>query len=250
MRDARLWQELNAYADGELQEEARRRLEAAMADDPALKESLDQITAVKRVLAVDRPSAKKPESNWLVPGAAVAACVVAALIAVLAYLPLQPTLSWQEELLAAHQSLANETFVVEANRPLPVVSSRRLDDFAVPNLRASRLYLVAARTRQDEASEVIVMHYRGLRGCRLTIAAIVPAVESADGSRWSPGEDQLFTGWRIGELGFAVIAEGMDAGRFHAIADYAKAAIEESLTPDDPLRTAMTQAYRAAKPCA
>ncbi len=250
MKDDKLWQELNAYADGELQGEARRRLEARVAEDPALKESLARITAVKRVLAADRPSVEEAASGWRRPAVAVAACVAAALIAVFAYLPLEPDLSWQEKLAAAHTALTEETFVVEQNRPLPVVSSRRLNDFAVPDLRASRLYLVTARTHQDEEGESLLMHYRGMRGCSLTIAAIAPLAEGGDAAGWAPPKGELFVGWRIGKLGFAVIADGMDAARFQAIADYAKAAIDDGLVPDDPLRTAMAETYRAANPCA
>jgi hypothetical protein len=249
MKDDTLWQELNAYADGELQGEARARLEARVAEDAALKESLEQLTAVKRVLAAERPGVEESENGWLRPAAAIAACAVAALIAVFAYLPVEPDLSWQEKLVAAHAVLTEETFVVEQNRPLPVVSSRRLNDFAVPDLRASRLYLVTARTHQDEEGESLVMHYRGMRGCSLTIAAIAPLAEGDDAG-WAPAKGELFVGWQVGRLGFAVIAEGMDAARFQAIADYAKAAIDDSLEPEDPLRMAMTESYLAAKPCA
>ena len=161
----------------------------------------------------------------------------------LAYLPFDPALSWQEQLVAAHDELSDETFVVEQNRPLPVVSSRRLNDFAVPDLRASRLYLVDTRALQDEETE-------RLRGCSLTIAAIAPLAEKTSVGGWTPGDSRLFSGWRIDKLGFAVIADGMDAARFRAVADYVKAAIEDRLTPDNSLRTAMAESYRAAKPCA
>ena len=159
-------------------------------------------------------------------------------------------LSWQEKLVAAHSGLSEETFVVEQNRPLPVVSSRRLNDFAVPDLRASRLYLVEARTVHDEATEQLVMHYRGMRGCALTIAAIAPIAEDGEVVAAASDDATLFAGWRFGKLGFAVIADGMDEARFQAIATYVKVAIDDRLTPKSDLRTAMAESYRAAKPCA
>jgi anti-sigma factor RsiW len=251
MRDGELWQALNAYADGELTGEARARLQARLAEDPAAQASLDQITAVKRVLAAGRPAGEPADRSWRRPAAALAACVVAALLGLAAYLPVAPDLSWQERLVAGHVGLSDETFVVEQNRPLPVVSSRRLNDFAVPDLRASRLYLVTARSRQDDGAEYLYMHYRGLRGCSLTIAAVSPlAPGSGAGEAWAPAQGRLFAGWQAGRMGFAVIAEGMDEARFLAIADYVKAAIAESLEPEDPLRTAMAETYRAALPCA
>lgn len=250
MNDGKLWRQLNAYADGELQGEARERLLARVAEDPALQESLQRIHAVKRVLAIDRPPPRKPRRSWLAPGAAVAACVAAVLVAVFTYLPPAPDRSWKDQLITAHRTLSGETFVVEQNRPLPVVSSRRLNDFAVPDLRASRLYLVTARSYQEAETEYLVMHYRGLRGCRLTIAAMGPIAGTDDAAGGAPAQGSLFAGWRVGTLGFAVIAEGMDADRFRAITDYARAAIDAELEADDPLRTAMTETYRAANPCA
>ena len=250
MKDDRLWQELNAYADGELHGESRARLEASLKEDPALRETLERISAMKRGLAADRPVSQTRTRDMKRPAAAIAACAIAVLLGVLAYLPFDPALSWQEQLVAAHDELSDETFVVEQNRPLPVVSSRRLNDFAVPDLRASRLYLVDTRALQDEETERLVMHYRGMRGCSLTIAAIAPLAEKTSVGGWTPGDSRLFSGWRIDKLGFAVIADGMDAARFRAVADYVKAAIEDRLTPDNSLRTAMAESYRAAKPCA
>jgi anti-sigma factor RsiW len=249
MKDAWLWQELNAYADGELRGERRARLEALLAEDPALGDTLERITGLKQGLAADRPETpEKQAPDWQRPAAAIAACLVAALLGIFAYLPPDPAPTWQERLVAAHVELSDATFVVEQNRPLPVVSSRRLNDFAVPDLRASRLFLVEARSRQEENGEHLTLHYRGLRGCTLTIAAIAPVEETAED--WRAAEGRLFAGWRIGKLGFGVIADGMDRARFLAIADYVKAAIADRLRPEDPLRTAMADSYRAAKPCA
>lgn len=252
MKDDRLWQELNAYADGELQGAARARLEAALVADPALGERLERIAAVKGCLTAERPAvgAEAAWTDWMRPGMAIAACVVAGLLGIATFLPLEPSRSWQEKLVAAHGELSQETFVVVKNRPLPVVSSRRLNDFAVPNLRASRLYLVEARTLHDDATEQLVMHYRGLRGCALTIAAIAPIAEDAETAAVPTDDATLFASWRIGNLGFAVIAEGMDKARFQAIAAYVKAVIDDRLTPKRELRTAMADSYRAAKPCA
>ncbi len=252
MNDDRLWQELNAYADGELAAEPRARLEAALAADPDLRETLERIYAVKQGLAAERPAAKSEAAaaDWKRPAMALAACGIAALLVIASFLPFNPALSWQEKLVAAHSGLSEETFVVEQNRPLPVVSSRRLNDFAVPDLRASRLYLVEARTVHDEATEQLVMHYRGMRGCALTIAAIAPIAEDGEVVAAASDDATLFAGWRFGKLGFAVIADGMDEARFQAIATYVKVAIDDRLTPKSDLRTAMAESYRAAKPCA
>ena len=66
MKNDRLWQELNAYVDGELDGESRARLEAYLEDDPALRETLERITAMKRGLAADPPAAEDdPPARFL-----------------------------------------------------------------------------------------------------------------------------------------------------------------------------------------
>ena len=59
---------------------------------------------------------------------------------------------------------------------LPVVSTRhsRLE-FQAPDLSASRLYLVETRLAGSGAHQTVAMHYRGMRGCRLTVVAIETA---------------------------------------------------------------------------
>lgn len=251
MKDENFWPALNAYADGELNDESRRRLEAALAEDESLQEDLRRIQALKQGLAHRRTGtpaaeAKPARRRWVVAAAGLAAAVIAAWT--LSLLPKDT--AWQTQLVAAHTALAEETFIIEKADPLLAVSSRRLRDLAVPDLRASRLYLVATRSQQSADSEEVVMHYRGLNGCRLSIAAVAPLGPPDRTPSWIPGRNLLFAGWRIGDTGVAVIADGMDENRFQAIAGYVKATIEENSGNKAPLRTAMAESTSDARPCA
>jgi hypothetical protein len=97
--------------------------------------------------------------------------------------------------------------------------------------------------------DMISMHYRGLSGCRLSVMAVA-AQQSGDVLPAPAPDGVLFRDLELGGYRAAVVADGMDAARFEAIADSVAATLLQDGGDADDYRTAMTDTYRRALPCA
>jgi len=249
------WPLLSAYADGELDSARTAAVEARLRAEPGLARDLDRIRDLKRGLARLRPPDKAEASTPRVAtnaglrvfGTAVAAVLVIAAVGAIALLvwpTVQPT--WLAEAMALHNRLSQATYVVDESHVAQIVSSGHVLEFRTPDLTASRLYLVDVVTAQADGAETIAIHYRGMRGCRLTLVAML----DRGGLGEPPATDDLVRTWSFGGFNFAVIAKGMDQQRFASIADYLQAAIVDDARSHDDLRLAMTDLYDTVAPCA
>jgi anti-sigma factor RsiW len=249
------WRLLSAYADGELDSAGMAAVEARLRAEPGLARDLDRIRDLKRGLArlwppdmaeaTPRRAAKN--AGLRVFGTAVAAVLVIAAVGAVALLvwpTVQPT--WLAEAMALHNRLSQATYVVDETHVAQIISSGHALEFRAPDLTASRLFLVDVVTAQSEGAETIAIHYRGMRGCRVTLVAML----DQGGPTEPPSVDDLVRTWSFGGFNFAVIAKGMDEQRFASIADYLEAAIEDGVRSHDDLRMAMKDRYDAAAPCA
>lgn len=249
--DSDEWRLLNGYADGELSETEATAFEQRLAAQPDLKRNLEELRALKGKLATMAPGPVVKNAPVSPPRRLGTRLAIAATVAAIAILSTtvvmlrgEPT-TWIEHAHALHAEQAQRAYVVEERHIVQTVSSGHTLEFRAPDLTASRLYLVDIATSNWEGREAIALHYRGLRGCRLTIVAIeaegkLDALAAAtDGSRT----------WQYDGFAFTVIAEGMDANRFASVADFAQAAIVAPVE-DRTLRTAMARTQQAARPCA
>jgi hypothetical protein len=248
---------LNALADGELGETEAAAMQKRLRQEPDLKAAFDEINHVKRKLgamglgraeevAVAPPARIIPVSHpWAIAASVAAFAVVTAfLITQFSGSNTAPT-----GVLAWHDHLSQKEYVVTENQGPLFVSLGQSGDIPVPDLAPSKLYLVDTKVIGTEPNrQRAVMHYRGLRGCRLTLwygsaSAGYPIVPPA-------GNDGTFKSWTVGGGQFALIATGMDTQRFASIADYLE--ILTALTADDGSlgRTAMVDAYEKAVRCA
>jgi anti-sigma factor RsiW len=254
------WLRLCAYADDELPADEVAALEARLATEPDLEHELERIRDLKRDLATLRPAETIVKSE---PGlhrfrkhvrrsrrAVVAAVAVFAVVlaAALATVPVWRAGEDMQALdaMAIHQRLSEATYVVDERPVKRIVSGGSAFEFRAPDLTGSRLYLVDVMTSRAGETDVIGMHYRGMRGCRLTIVATYNAGMAGD----PPSGGGLIRTWSHDGVDFAVIANGMDEGRFASIADYARSSIRDEIRRRRDLRTAMVESYRAARPCA
>jgi anti-sigma factor RsiW len=253
------WSRLGAYADGELTADEASALEARLAAEPDLKYELERIRDLKRGLAALRPSdaaediepglplspthARRPRCA-IVAAAAALVAVIAAVATVPVWWPGEAPLTLDP--VAIHERLSSSTYVVDERPVQRIVSGGSAFEFRAPDLTGSRLYLVDVVTSRSGATDVIGMHYRGMRGCRLTIVATY----NGDPAKGAVSGKGMIRAWSHGGVDFAVIANGMDEGRFASIADFAQAAIGEEIRRQRDLRTAMMERYRAARPCA
>jgi anti-sigma factor RsiW len=249
------WRRLNAYADGELPDGETLAFEQTLAAQPDLHRDLDQLRDLKQRLARLYPSPAEPALHSTAPPsrkirlpAAIAAAFAAlGIVSAIALLWQPEPTTWVAHARALHARQSNQAYVVEERYVVQTVSSGQALEFRPPDLTASRLYLVNIATSAWGDREAIALHYRGLRGCRLTIVAI-EANAGADAA--APTVDGMIRTWRYDGFEFAVIADGMDSGRFSAVADYAKSAIVEPMIDDQRMRTAMLESRRVSRPCA
>jgi anti-sigma factor RsiW len=248
------WVALNGYADGMLGEAEARALEARLAGDAGLRGELERIRSHRAHMRRLRP--RPGGARYLASGGRPRRLAAAGLAAALAGAVLLGALfvvtlgdaGWVERAEALHRQLSDQAYVVEEDGALPVVSTRHsLLEFRAPDLTASRLFLVDARVAGGRTGETVALHYRGMRGCRLTIVAI-EAETGEDAAPVLPA-GLLARLWERDGFHFAVIAEGMDADRFASVADYAETAIAQTVRSRDGMRTAMAERYRTARPC-
>ena len=247
------WCLLNGYADGELPEAQARVFEQRLVEKPELRRGLEEVRDLKRKLAGMAPAPAAKEARAILPSRristrmAIAATEAAIALLSTAVVTLRgEQTTWIERARALHIEQSQRAYVVEERHVAQTVSSGHDLAFRAPDLTASRLYLVDIVTSNWDGREAIALHYRGLRGCRLTIVAVdingngdvLPAVAAAEGVRI----------WRYNEFAFTVITEGMDANRFAAVADFAQVAIVAPVA-DDKLRAAMIETQQTARPC-
>ncbi|MEM8791450.1 MAG: hypothetical protein AAGE80_07520 [Pseudomonadota bacterium] len=225
------WELVNAYHDGEMRPQDARDFEARLREEPELKAELERVKTVARSLAALRPQTMaaqaKPKtrfSKWLGVSAVAASVCLAVL------------LSWPERangVYAIHQSFLDQSVSINSEALYPVAAQS-----AFPDLGAANLTYVASR-KTDIGTAI---HYAGRNGCRLTFLAMT---EPAPGPFQS---DLQILQWEIDERHFAILASGMDAGKFSAIGKYLKhetrKAIEEETT------IALREATENAKTCA
>jgi len=251
------WQQLNAYADGELPESEARAFEYLLDKKPGMQRDLMQLRELKQRLARLRPSPMEPAilgpartvQRTQMAAAIAAAVAVTAILSAIAVFLLSEQTTWIAHARALHQEQSTQAFVIEEHYLAQTVSSGHSLGFRPPNLTDSRLYLVNIATPGWGDSEAIALHYRGLSGCRLTIVAIETDVFEAPATAGA-ATDGLIRTWYQDGFGFAVIADGMDPDRFGAVADYAKSAIAAPKIDSRQMRTAMIERQRNYRPCA
>ena len=90
----------------------------------------------------------------------------------------------------------------------------------MPDLSASRLSLVHVTVSSFTGKRrVLLAGYRGTRGCKISL--LVFRSLGALGEALSPfhdGKNEAY-GWQAGPLGYVIMSDGMDSGRFRLLAE-------------------------------
>ncbi len=248
---------LNALADGELGGHDAAMLKQRLRAEPHLQAAYDDIRQVKRKLgslsyerAGRNPDrrAKRVLFRWqsLAIGASVAA--LAAFVVLLSGEFASRT-DTPQGAVAWHAHLSAKEYVVRQEEGPLFVSLGQTSDVPVPDLSASRLFLVDLKILGDvPENRRAVAHYRGLRGCRLTMWY---GSAGSDPVQWATaGGNTALRQWRVGDGTYALIANGMDRQRFAAIADYVEVLTRLEATREENARTAMADAYANSVRCA
>lgn len=251
------WELLNAYADGELSAAAAKALELRLSQNPVLALELEKISALKASLAklkaapVQAP-VSRTSIGWI---RHAAAAVILLLIGATAFFWNEFQQNQALDPLEIHTAYAQETYILsDAKRPVHV-SSTIIGDFYIPDLQASELQLADTQLKKVGKREVVSAHFRGIRGCRLTLVGsnIKAADNTSANIQFSLDRTDrlLLASWQSGGSHFTLLASAMDANRFKAIAHYVQNDVQnEHSKQQQDLRIAMQRTYEMARPCA
>jgi anti-sigma factor RsiW len=255
------WEELNAYVDGELAAEEAARVARAVADNPALAEQVARLTRLKAL--VDADAADMPEIR-IAPmavrrrlGAAAAglAAIAAAALLALYALPGNEVDAGTERALAAHEAWAEFGAGQSANGVSAasyLAASQALGPrLYIPDLSAARLRVVRVSSVAARGGNPAAVHvgYAGTRGCRISlwVAPAGPRIPETPTAR-GDGSNTVFS-WRVGSLGYTMIASGMDAERFDLIVRAAHRATKDFAPPESETRIALRRSRDVSAPC-
>jgi len=227
---------VNAYHDGELDRATAAHVRARLKAEPELRAALDGVEEVSAALGGLRPArAAAPSPQPRRPGWRPLALAASLALAVgLGALGLGERDAAPVTPLDWHRHFAAQDYAVGRL----AAATRWMGQG--PDLASADLTLVDV-SRQDGGA--VFLHYAGLNGCRLTFGTHDAAPERAA----VPG--LLTDGWSIGQLHYTLLAAGMDADRFAAIARLLR---DETRTdrPEDQLLAEVRDATRRAEPCA
>lgn len=242
------WDLLNAYADGELDRATEKVIAARLANEPLLREGLESIKSIKSSLRQLRPVTIVPEepqrplrlARW-----AVVSSVFLAIGILLGVSALQQESSHHTSVTELHRSFSSKSYIIDTSVSLDVSVGSSIGSLSAPDLSPSNLTLVDVRILNAVSGERIAMHYRGQRGCRVTLVAEPLSFQPYSG----PSELALNYAWKTSAASFHLVGDGMDPTRFAAIAAFAEATSRRA--HDEPeLRTALVDRTAEARPCA
>ena len=269
------WRDLNAYADGELAASEAAGVARAVAEDPALADQVATLARLKATvqeegqallpneLAKICQAAAQPPHATGRPGrrtwaklAGVAAAVAIALTAAALLIPVGSETAepaWRDLAVRLHQTWAGAE-PGEATEPTAdtlLVSLSHLGQAAqVPDLSGARLTVGYLRPISSEHGDGLHVGYRGTRGCRISLI-ILPAIQGLSGKpvalAGSAGQQHA---WRIGDLGYALLASGMDPGHYAVVLKTVHEASRSDAPVGPETRTALAESRARSRPCA
>lgn len=261
-------EDLNAYVDGELSPHDRAKVAQAVAGDSRLAEKVAALARLKSVVSGltddcsmtldDLGLAERRPSRTAVRIAA--SLLVAALVAgttagiwnwrnakVDAWVALAKTqhLAWLAEDEAQPERASPATLRLAAQRHLTVPAH-------IPDMRSANLALSAIHYGADPAdasAEIMQLRYTGQRGCRvsLTLSRGRTALDTSL-AEFIEGHSRGFY-WRVGDIGYALFATGMDDRRFSLLARNVYEATRDNHAAPPAMRRELRVATASAKPC-
>ncbi|MDJ0945865.1 MAG: hypothetical protein QNJ30_20550 [Kiloniellales bacterium] len=256
------WIELNAYVDGELDAGRAEAVARAAAADP---EVASQIAALQRLKAVaDRaveqtlPSVPPPPRRGVGRGLGIATCL--ALLVLGAGIFLSDRIAGPEGSARVARAWAgHEAWLAGAGesgaRAEPGVVFAALAALGagaqVPQLDSARLHLdhVAVLPGGETGGALLHLGYRGTRGCRLSLFVFAADAGWPQDLALPGGRSRLGVGWRVADLGYLLLAEGMDRRRFDLIAEKVGEATRRGTAFDEATRSALRRSREASPPC-
>lgn len=272
------WRDLNAYADGELPAAEAAGVARAVAEDPALAEQVATLARLKatvqeegeaapplelldlaaryRAEPHDPPApAKLNRRTWALVGGLAAACAVVVVAAAL-LIPVGPETAqpaWRDLALRLHQSWAAAD-TREAAGPTAdtlLASLSQLGQAAqVPDLSGARLTIGYLRPIASDHGQGLHVGYRGTRGCRVSLIILPAAQGLSDAPVALAGDGVQRHAWRVGGLGYALLASGMDPAHYAVVLNSVHEASRQLAPLGPETRTALAESRARSAPCA
>jgi len=237
------WDCVNAYHDDAFSPEDAKTFETRLRNEPVLAAALAEVTGISRGLRALRPVITETpiyqnEAARTGPGHTAARfwCIGGSLFAsVLLVIALGIEHIGPKTPLEVHKAFVEQQFDVDRSFNRSVRSSASPDQ---PDLTGGNLTSVALQ----EFQEWSVAHYAGRNGCRVSYfrgrgTLVLPPDRQAQISAWST----------IDGMQHAIIATGMDAHRFDAIAAYLHQTTKQLAI--DHMYASMVDATERATPC-
>ncbi len=249
---------LNSYVDGELDAAATAEVAKAVADDTALAHQVAALSRLRSAVvdSIEAPPLSVPE----LPStggrtAAIAASIAFALFVagsvLVSNLDREPGSEWLERAWQLHRGWSIEAIVAETPAGLRLAEyAEAVPGSYVPDLSAARLSLVHAALRPLPGKRrALLVGYRGTRGCKISLAVVPsPGALGKTLSSFRDGKNEAY-GWRAGPLGYVIMSEGMDSGRFRLLAETVRHTSRRHLPFDTKTRVALRESRDKSKPC-
>ena len=251
------WEGLNAYVDGELDPAYAADVADHIASNPALARQAAALSGMKAALAdmTETPvfdfGAPATESRtwkrWLAIAASAAFILAASMIWIAQFNPATP--AWLSAAATVHESLAGQQTQTspQAEQIAAIAGFRPY----IPDLDAAKLNLYGAAPFLISGSpDGLALQYTGTRGCRLTYVAFHGEGFALDESLRQISTGNLTGyGWRVGAIGYALLAQGMDPERLAVIAASIHTASRLHRPFDDTTRTRLARSRAASQAC-
>ncbi len=249
---------LNAYVDGELDTAAAAEIARAIAEDPALAREVAALSHLRSAVAesVEAPPLSVPAP----PSTTGRGAVIAASIAFVVFIAGSVLVSnldrnvgadWLARAWQIHRGWSIEGVTAQTRATLLLAhDTEAVPGAYVPDLSASRLSLVHVTVSSFTGKRrVLLAGYRGTRGCKISLlvfrslGALVEVL-----SPFREGKNEAY-GWRAGPLGYVIMSDGMDSGRFRLLAESVRHTSRKHVPFDEETRIALRESRDKSAPC-
>ena len=259
MSDRRItFEMLNTYVDGELDAAAAAEVARAVAEDPALAREVAALSRLRSAVAesIEAPPLSVPASpSTTGRRIAIAASITFTLFVAGSVLVLNldrnSGADWLARAWQLHRGWSIEGVKAQTRPSLLFARyAEAVPGAYVPDLSASRLSLIhAAVVPFPGKRRALLAGYRGTRGCKISLL-VFPSL-GALGEALSPfrdGKNEAY-GWRAGALGYFIMSDGMDSGRFRLLAESVRHTSRQHVPFDEETRIALRESRDKSAPC-
>jgi hypothetical protein len=267
------WEAINAYVDGMLSPEEAAETAERISRDPALARQAAALSRMKVSVAAafetetfkpdftGMPESPAPEQQappgWR-RGLAVAAVLIFIAAAVIFLSPDETgTPNWLTAAYKQHEAISAQDTLATNQRFFNVAALSGFRPF-IPDLTAAKLHLFAmAPFHMDDPAGSketgIILNFRGTRGCRLSyVSFMLPDIDKRIDEALYPFKVANANGysWRVGDIGYLLIATGMDIERLAVLSEAVHSASRKHQPFDDVARTRLAQSRAESRACA